>query len=157
MAGLLALDNSTCSWNYHVMWSCYVLRDRLNIGIKTYSMTSCTCPSDRKTTVFFCLAVTGNANVYKSSFWQCPMVPSRRRISGVFGAGLPIAHWHSREQHFCTGHQQKSCLPGRNPRNAIIASLWTLKNESSGQRCSILIEAEGLFSSQSFHQLIKIP
>lgn len=53
LAGLLALDNSKCSWNYHVMWNCDIPRDCLNIGIKKYSMTSCTCPTHpRKTRGF---------------------------------------------------------------------------------------------------------
>lgn len=55
LAGLLALDNSKCSWNYHIMWSCYIPRDALNMGIKKYYMSSCTCPSHRKTASFSAL------------------------------------------------------------------------------------------------------
>ena len=58
LAGLLAPDKSDCSWNCHVIWSCYVPRDRLNIGIKKYSITSRTRPSHKKTmgfSVLWCL------------------------------------------------------------------------------------------------------
>lgn len=51
------------SWNYHVMWSCYVPRDQLNIEITKFSMTSCTCPSHTKTTDFFHLTDTRSVEV----------------------------------------------------------------------------------------------
>lgn len=156
LAGLLALDNSKCSWNYHIMWNCYIPRDCLNIGIKKYSMTSCTCPSHRKTrgfSVLWWLEIPMCRNPAFGNVWWY-------QAEGGF-TEFSVLDWQS-----LTGIPRGSISVqdiSRNPacqranilKIILTAAIWTPKNESR-QRFSTLKKEEGLFSSQSFHQLTKI-